>query len=142
KSGQYLAAPRAAAGGVRVRSWNIGPWETFNAVEPAGKQPLASGARVSLQAHGGRYLEIAAGSRDLEAGSQQAPSLAHPGALFVLRRVQGNGRVADGDAVTLETLAGDPLAVDFASGEVFAGSAAGGGKAAVFRLQLIAPPGQ
>jgi hypothetical protein len=139
KSGQYLSAPEAAGGGIRVRSWNLGPWETFNAVEPSGQEPLRSGARVSLQAHGGRYLDVAGGKRDLEAGSQQAPSLAHPAALFVLRRVQGDGRVANGDAVTLETLAGQPLVVDFASGEVFAGNASSGGTAAVFRLQLIDP---
>jgi hypothetical protein len=139
-SGEYLSAPRAG-GAVRVSSWSLGPWETLNVVDPAG-QPFRSGVRVSLQAHGGRYLEIRAASRDLEAGSQQAPSLAHPPALFVLRRVRGDGWVADGDAVTLETAAGDPLVVDFASGAVFAGSTAGGGAAAVFRLQLVAPSGK
>jgi hypothetical protein len=139
-SGQYLAAPRDAGGAVRVSSWSLGPWETLSAVDPAG-EPLRSGARVSLQAHGGRYLKIAAGSRDLEAGTQQAPSLAHPSALFVLRRVQGAGWVVNGDAVTLETAAGEPLVVDFATGAVFAGSAAGGGPAAVFHLQLVSGTG-
>jgi len=47
--------------------------------------------------------------------------------------VQGDGTVANGDAVTLETASGLPLVVDVASGEVFAGSA--GGSASVFRLQ-------
>jgi hypothetical protein len=140
-SGQYLAAPQAAGGPVKVRSWSVGPWETLNVVDPAG-EPLRSGSRVSLQAHGGRYLLIAGGSRILEAGSQRAPSLAHPPALFVLRRVQGDGWVVDGDAVTLETAAGAPLVVDFASGAVFAGSAAGGGTAAVFRLHLVAASGK
>ncbi|MBV8201517.1 MAG: hypothetical protein JOZ15_12920 [Acidobacteria bacterium] len=139
-SGQYLAAPRAAGGALRVSSWNVGPWETFNVVDPAG-EPLRSGARVALQAHGGRYLQIAAGSHDLEAGAQQAPAPAHPAALFVLRRVQGAGPVGSGDAVTLETAAGEPLIVDFGSGAVFAGSAAGGAQAAVFRLQLAAGSG-
>jgi hypothetical protein len=100
-------------------------------VTPAG-DPLRSGARVYLQAHGGRFLEIAAG-RDLEVGSQQAPTAAHPPAFFVLRRVQGDGTVANGDAVTLETASGLPLVVDVASGEVFAGSA--GSSASVLRLQ-------
>ena len=129
-SGQYLGAPRGGGGSVRASSWSVGPWETLNAVTPAG-DPLRSGARVYLQAHGGRFLEIAAG-RDLEVGSQQAPTAAHPPAFFVLRRVQGDGTVANGDAVTLETASGLPLVVDVASGEVFAGSA--GSSASVFRL--------
>ncbi|HVR07939.1 MAG TPA: hypothetical protein VMW75_07800 [Thermoanaerobaculia bacterium] len=141
-SGKYLATPRGAAGAVRVSAWNVGPWETLNAIDPSGQQQLRSGARISLQAHGGRYLDVAAGTRALEAGSQQAPSTDHPPARFVLRRVQGNGGVADGDAVTLETLAGEPLVVDFASGEVLAGSAGRNGAPAVFRLQLVAPSGQ
>jgi|GEM_PF-1379251 len=131
-SGQYLGAPRSGGGTVRASAWSVGPWETLNAVTPAG-DPLRSGARVYLQAHGGRFLRTAGASRDLEAGPQQAPSAEHPPALFVLRRVQGNGNVMDGDMVTLETAAGLPLVVDLASGAVFAGSA--GGSASVFRLQ-------
>ncbi len=137
-SGQYLSAPHDAAGAVRASAWSLGPWETLNLVEPDGQLPLRTGAQVSLQAHGGRYLGIAAGSRKLEAGSQRAPSLAHPPERFVLRRVKGAGQLADGDAVTLATLAGQPLVVDFSSGTVFAGSA--GGAAAVFHLKLLSPP--
>src|ERR1700724_780740 len=129
-SGQYLGAPRGGGGAVRASSLSVGPWETLNAVTPAG-DPLRSGARVYLQAHGGRFLQIAAG-RDLEVGAQQAPTTTHPPAIFVLRRVQGDGTVVNGDAVTLETVAGLPLVVDVASGEVFAGSA--GSSASVFRL--------
>jgi hypothetical protein len=99
-------------------------------VTPAG-DPLRSGARVYLQAHGGRFLQIAAG-RDLVVGSQEAPTARHPPAIFVLHRVQGEGTVVNGDAVTLETASGLPLVVDAASGDVFAGSA--GSSASVFRL--------
>jgi len=130
-SGQYLEVPRGGGGGVRASSPSVGPWETLNAVTPAG-DPLRSGARVYLQTHGGRFLQLGAG-HDLEVGPRQAPTAAHPPALFVLRRVQGNGTVANGDAVTLETAAGLPLVVDAASGEVLAGRA--GGSASVFRLQ-------
>jgi hypothetical protein len=131
-SGRYLGAPRDGGGSVRASSWNVGPWETLNAVTPAGG-PLRDGARVYLQAHDGRFLEVSAGGRELEAGTRQAPTVARPPAVFVLRRVQGAGNVADGDAVTLATGAGLPLVVDVASGEVFAGSA--GGSGSVWRLQ-------
>ena len=70
--------------------------------------------------------------RDLEVGSQQAPTAMHPPAIFVLHRVQGDGTLVNGDAVTLATASGLPLVVDVATGEVFAGSA--GSSASVFRL--------
>jgi hypothetical protein len=129
-SGQYLSAPPARGGGVRVHAHSVGAWEVWNAVDPGGGSELRSGSRVYLQTHGGRYLAVAAGSGDLEAGPQQAPAPGHPPAAFVLRRVAGDGVLVDGDAVVVETADGRPLAVDFASGAVFAGTTG-----EVFRVQ-------
>ena len=133
-TGAYLSAPPGSAGLVRARAGSVGPWETLNVVDPGGR-PLQSGSSVYLQAHGGRYLEIAGAGRDLVAGTQQAPSVAHPPARFVLRRLLGAGFVANGDAVTLETAAGQPLLLDPAGGEVQAAGAAGG-TPAVFTLRF------
>lgn len=130
---RYLAAPRTAGGGVRATSRSVGPWETLTIVTPTG-DPLRDGARVWLQAHGGQFLAIASGGRDLETAPLQVPAL-HPPAAFVLRRVAGDGFVASGDQVTIETASGLPLVIDLASGEVAAGAASA--SPAVLRLQLF-----
>jgi hypothetical protein len=145
-AGRYLSAPRATGGSLRVEPEGAGPWEIFGAVDGTDpqSQPLRSGSTVSLQAHGGRYLQIAAGTGELEAGSQTPPLPGHRATTFVLRKVAGSGPLADGDAViVVESATGQPLVVDAGNGSVALrrASSAGAAAAAVFYIEGHDGPG-
>jgi hypothetical protein len=82
---------------------------------------------------------VLSGDLELETAPRQPPAPAPAPQAFVVRKRAGGGPLADGDEVVLETVAGRPLAVDFATGRVFVSAASGGGAAAVFQLSLLPP---
>jgi hypothetical protein len=138
-AGFYLSAPRTGGGLVRVAPETAGPWEIFNAVAASGAadQRLHDGALLSLQAHGGRYLEAVASFHDLATGPQEPPAVTGPPARWVLHRVAGRGPVVNGDAVTLTAASGEPLAIDAATGRVYVlDPPAHTGTPATFTLEL------
>jgi hypothetical protein len=130
-SGQYLTAPGAGGGAVRSAPPPLGPWQVFTATVLDG-QRLDGRDVIYLQAHNGMYVRADGSASAAMVTVNWDPDSSQ---LLILRKVSGDGPIANGDQVTLQTRSGRYLAFDRASGGVLA-NLSQPGPAATFRIEL------